>query len=186
MMDDTSVPPDGLPPVLSLVQLCWLSGLSTARIGQLVASGTVSRLGRDRYSTASVRKILEHQRTTNTGPQDWNKARVDLTREKAATARLVRLEKEGALMPRAYVIDFIAAICSGVRDRMLAIASKTAQRLAVTSRPAECEKIVYTEITEALEALSKLKVEAVPWRPGAQPVFPGHTNRAEADPNGRD
>jgi hypothetical protein len=71
-------------------------------------------------------------------------------------------------MPRAYVIDMVCAITSAVRDRLLATPAKIAHRIAIVSKPAECERLLTQEITECLETISSLEITPVAWRGGQQ------------------
>jgi hypothetical protein len=88
------------------------------------------------------------------GPQAWNQARTELARERAASARLDRQERERRVIP----VDEVRACWTGIarviRDRVLGLARKVAPRLAGLKSAAELEAILYSECVEALEELS--------------------------------
>jgi hypothetical protein len=159
MTDDGPIP-DGLPAVLSLAQLMWLVGLTKARIGQLVSEGAIIKLGRDQYAIGSVPKFVAYQRARNIGPGQWNSARSELALERAATAKLHRLALERKLLPRERVIAMSCSIVGAARDRFLGLPTKVAHKVALESKAANCEKILYTEVCEILQELAGLEVVA--------------------------
>jgi hypothetical protein len=159
MTDDGPIP-GKLPQTLSAQELAWLTGLTQSRIGQLASQGVVVRVDRDAYSTASIRRLFEHQRERNIGPSKWNSARSDLATERAAMAKLNRLEREGELMRRDVVREISCGIVAAARDRFLGMPAKLAHRLAVEPKPAGCERILYVQVCEILQDLAGLEVVA--------------------------
>jgi hypothetical protein len=156
--DSTTAVPDGLPACLTLAQLQWLTGLTKARIGQLVVSGVIRKLGRDSYSIESIPRYCATQREGTGGSSRWNEARTRLASERAAMAKLSRLELEGKLVPLVEMIEANCRAVAVVRDRLLGLGAKLATRLAIASKPAECQQIVYEAVYETLLELSVLTV----------------------------
>src|SRR5262249_5312924 len=88
----------GLPPHLTSAQLCFLLDLTRGRLAQLAHDGgPIVKLGPDRYSTESIPNFVRRMRERGDRSNDWNRARTELMRERAAVARETRLEREGQL-----------------------------------------------------------------------------------------
>src|SRR5436309_5047832 len=111
--------PRTLPVEVSLIDLMWLLGVNKQRISQLEADGIVERTERGRYSIASVPRFIAWQRKRGQGSQAWQEARTELARERARTARLDRLEREGRLVEFDLVELILSAANRTVRDNFL-------------------------------------------------------------------
>lgn len=119
----------GLPPDLTLTQICYLLAVTKPRISQLVDDGTIERVGRDRYSIASVPRFVRTQRERGAGPAAWNAARIALTREKARVARLERLRLEGKLVDLETVVQMINAHLQIARINLLGLGPRHAPEM---------------------------------------------------------
>ncbi|MCC6780930.1 MAG: hypothetical protein IT537_30525 [Hyphomicrobiales bacterium] len=156
--------PAEIPAELSLDALRWLLGdLSKQRISQLVDEGLVERLGQDRYSVGSVPAVLRAMRQAAAGPRDWQDARTELARERAAAAKMKREEIEGDLLPTKGVLAWTTSVARTVTTRLLMVPTKVAPRLVHEKNAGKIEAIIREAISEALEEIAKLEV--VPDRP---------------------
>lgn len=82
---------------------------------------------------------------------DWNER---LKREQARKARLERLELQGKLVRRSAVEATWAEQATQVRDQLLQLGPRMADRLAAESDPRVCSRLVSDEVETALRALS--------------------------------
>ena len=146
----------GLPPTLSAAALKWLLGLSNSRLEQLTTAGTITRVERGIYATSSIRSYAEEQRRLRAfGPAEFNRARTELATERAAAARMVRLEREGELLSRDLVSRIITAAFSAVRDRCLGLGTRVAAQCHVAPSVPAIQKIIDEFQREALEEVSQ-------------------------------
>jgi hypothetical protein len=152
--------PDDLPEALSLTAICWLLDLTGIRINQLEREGVLEKTERATYTVESVRNFVRTMRQRGEGPRAWNQARTRLAEERAAAARLDRLEKQGELMPRSTVVSIGSAIAGAVRDKFLAMPGRVANQVAIQSNPAVCEGILYNMVCEVLEGIAGLEIIA--------------------------
>lgn len=82
---------------------------------------------------------------------DWNEK---LKREQARKARLERMELQGALVRRSSVASTWAEQATQVRDQLMHLGPRMADRLAAESDPRVCSQIVLDEVVSALRALA--------------------------------
>jgi hypothetical protein len=78
-------------------------------------------------------------------------------REMVAVAKMREMEQErqaGLLVAKSEVLGAVRAEYGIVRPAMLALASRLAHRLAAATTPAECSRLVDTEVRSILEALT--------------------------------
>jgi hypothetical protein len=150
--------PDDLPETLSLAALSWLLDVTGIRINQLEREGVVEKTERGVYTTESVRSFVRAMRERGEGPRAWNRARTQLAEERAAAARLDRLEKQGTLIQRDVMLGIACSIASAVRDKFLALPTKVAHQVAVQSSAAVCERIIHAQVIEVLEGIAALEV----------------------------
>src|SRR5262245_17700236 len=109
-------PPPGLRDTISLDALRWLLDITTQRVAQLERDGLIQRVSRGTYTIASVRSFVRTVRERGEGPRAWNKARTELAKERAATARFARMEREGKLLPRDLVETIFRSVALIVRN----------------------------------------------------------------------
>jgi hypothetical protein len=148
-----------LPDTISLSTLRWILGdVTTEYCNQLERQGVLEKVSRGTYTTASIRSYVKAMRERTLGPQAWNQARTDLARERAASARLDRLERERRVIPVDEVRTSWTTIARVIRDRVLGLARKVAPKLVGIRTAAEVEAILYPECVEALEELSRMTI----------------------------
>src|ERR1700674_1793087 len=103
--------------VVGIEIVCEALGISEQAVGNHVKAGTVVRIEKGQYDlVTSVRNYIAAQRTHDT-PR-LTAARVELAREKAAMAKMDRLQRAGELAPIAdfeHVATFIMGV---VRQRL--------------------------------------------------------------------
>jgi hypothetical protein len=145
-----------LPPTLSAAAMKWLLGLSNSRLEQLTTAGIVTRVERGQYSIGSIRRYAEEQRRMRAfGPAEFNRARTALATERAAAARMTRLQREGELLPRDLVGLIITATFTAIRDRCLGLGTRVAAQCHVAPSVPAIQKIIDEFQREALEAVSQ-------------------------------
>lgn len=79
-------------------------------------------------------------------------------REMVATAKMREIEADrqaGLVVLKAEILSAVRAEYGVVRPAMLALASRLAHRLAAATTPAECSRLVDTEVRLILEALTQ-------------------------------
>jgi hypothetical protein len=149
--------PRSLPSDVTLADLCWLLGVTKQRIGQLEAEGVVEKTAHGRYALTSVPRFIKLQRERGSGPKAWNDARTQLARERAAAAKLARLEREGKMMDSEVVQLLIVANNRVVRDRFLGLGAKIAPIAHAASTVARTCKVIDSGVHEILTELSQSK-----------------------------
>jgi hypothetical protein len=152
-------PSNELPATISLSTLRWILGdVTTEYCNQLERQGLLEKVSRGTYTTASIRSYVRATRERTLGPQAWNQARTELARERAASARLDRQERERRVIPVDEVRACWTEIARVIRDRVLGLARKVAPRLVGLKSASEVEAILYSECVEALEELSRMTI----------------------------
>jgi hypothetical protein len=141
---------------LSLTDLCWLTGLSKQRIGQLEAAGVVERVGRDKYATISIPRYCKLTREAGQGPEELRNVKFEILTEKLAQARLDRQEREGSMLPADKMMTAICTIINVFKQALLAQPTRIAPQLLRLTNPADAERIVRMALIEVLEELSRM------------------------------
>jgi phage terminase Nu1 subunit (DNA packaging protein) len=149
-----------LPSDVTAAELMRLLGCTRPRITQLEKDGIVTRTGRGRYELASVPRYIDWLRKGNEGPAAWNRARTELASERAAAARLDRMEREGQVVRIAEVRRTWIEIATTVRNKILGVASRLAPRILMIMTAVEAEAILRSELEMCLEELSRTEVTA--------------------------
>jgi phage terminase Nu1 subunit (DNA packaging protein) len=155
-----TTPAESLPKEFSAAELRYCL-ITAGRLSQLENSGVVTRVRAGFYAADSIRGYINFLRRTQDGaPRDWQAARVEVARERAAILKLERRQREGELLEKADVVGMNVEIMTVVRNRLLGVPSVTAPRLMELHRPYEAETVVRDAICDALEELSRLAVVA--------------------------
>lgn len=133
--------------------LADLLGISTRRVNQLAEARILPRSGNGFEMRASVRAYLDNLRE-EIRPANLADAQARLTTAKARIAEIQRDRLEGELVAIADVAATVSAEYSVVRQRLLAIPSRLAPRVAGESDHREIHRAIEAEIVEALSELS--------------------------------
>lgn len=152
-----------LPETVTLRELCWLlGGLTAGRISQLKAEGVVQRVARDRYTLASVGKFCTTMRERGQGSSELSEARLQWVKERTRGHELVRLEREGKLVPADQVETTWLSVLMFVRTKLLALPSKLAVRLGLCTDIVERQKVLREAIDEVLVDFASTEVVIEP------------------------
>jgi phage terminase Nu1 subunit (DNA packaging protein) len=134
-------------------------GLSTARVGQLVAEGIIPPpVEHGRYRLAEcVRKYCEHTRSDSRsrGSKAFTDARTRWMESKARKAALEEKALSDEYIPVAVMNAGWCAIGSILRTRYLSVPNRLASRFAEFKTPQELFAAAMEEINLVLEALNK-------------------------------
>jgi len=133
-----------------------LGDLTVEYCNQLQRGGVIAKASRGRYPTAAVRDYVLAMRQRTLGATEFNTARTELTRERAAAARTARLQREGELLPRDLVGLIIMATFRAVRDQCLGLGAKVAAQCHVAQSVPAVQQIIDANIRESLERLSEM------------------------------
>ena len=148
---------------LTIDELAALTGVSTRWIAKLQRDGIVPAPTKGAYpAEESIKRLFGYYRSKG-GEGDGKLDKLDsqrarLTKSKADIADFQRKRMIGEYVERARVIASITSIIAIVTARLLAIPTKIAQRLATTTKAADCEELTRKAIEEALENLSQLEI----------------------------
>ena len=145
-----------LPPHFTSQQLCYLLNVTRGRLAQLAHDGgPIVKLGPDRYAIDSIPNFVRRMRERGDRSSDWNQARTELMRERAAVAHQTRLEREGRLVDIEIVELIVGNNNKVVRDNFLALGVRIApQAHAARSVPA-VQQVIDLRTREILEAVSE-------------------------------
>jgi len=140
--------------------LAELLGLTTRRLEQLAAAGTIVRTGRGRYALqASVQRYAEALRdaAAGRGASDLTAARARLARAQAEAAELELERKRGAWLLAAAVESLNADALVAFRNivRRIPVSAMTALGLS----PAQTRKLAFL-LDQALDELAR-KLERI-------------------------
>jgi hypothetical protein len=141
---------NGLPTTLSIAQLVYLLDVTANRISQLVTDQIIQRPSTGKYAISSVPHYIGFLRQSGSGPAALSTARVNLASEKAALAKLTRLEREGAMVPVIQVREVYARSFGAIKARALSMPAKIASKLAICETAAEAEQLIKKEVLEFL------------------------------------
>jgi hypothetical protein len=170
--------PGGLPPTLNISELVYLLDITSNRISQLTTDQVIQRASTGKYSTSSVPNYIRFLRQSGSGPATISQARGNLAIEKAALARMKRMELEGSLVPVDQVAFVYGRTFSVIKNRALSMPAKIAAKLGMCQTAAEAQKIVRDEVEEFLRDAAQGKV-----RFGGK--YSSHRKRS-SNGNGRD
>jgi len=90
------------------------------------------------------------------GQDSFAKARTDKERANAELAKLKLKKEQGSLLPRSMIERQSFEMARRIRNSILTIPVKVAPQVASEIDPHEVEVIIYRELNQALEDLSKL------------------------------
>jgi len=147
--------PQSLPADVSLAELQFLLGLTRARIGQLEDEGVIERTARGRYAIESVPCVLADMRRRTAGPKAWQDVRVELAREKLATARLERQRREGEMIHLGWAVDLISRNFRAARDRIARMPTKLAPIVHAQPSVPRCYQALDAACTEICDSLAE-------------------------------
>jgi hypothetical protein len=148
-------PKSALPETVSAAELCWLLDLSISAVTLLEREGTLVKAARDAYSLESVPRYVRALRKRGEGPASWQKARTELTVERARFAKMQRLEREGHLLPRDVVEVILGNNNRTVRDALLGLGARLAAQLHGARSASEVQALLDGRVREILTALSE-------------------------------
>jgi hypothetical protein len=150
--------PAGLPTTLSLPQLVYLLDVSGSRVSQLVVDGVIKRVRTGRYAIVSIPDFIRYLRGHGSGPAALSAAKSTLAIERAALAKLNRMERERLLVPAAEVARVYQRSFSTVQSRALSMSSKLASRLATCADAIQAKQLIDNEVREFLQDASQGEV----------------------------
>src|SRR5262249_60201658 len=119
-------------------RVVYVANVTRGALAQLAHDGgPIVKLGPDRYAIDSIPNFVRRMRERGDRSSDWNQARTELMRERAAVARQTRLEREGRLVDIEIVELIVGNNNKVVRDNFLALGVRIApQAHAARSVPA--------------------------------------------------
>jgi phage terminase Nu1 subunit (DNA packaging protein) len=135
---------------------------STRRIRQLATTGIAVREGRGRYlKDASTRSYIKHLRESAAGRTNSSESGLNLPDEsarlKAAQAEYYDIKNQrsrGELVLAAEVEAEMRQSYRTTAQRLMAVPTTVAPKIAVLKTAAECEAVMRREFEKALNALS--------------------------------
>jgi phage terminase Nu1 subunit (DNA packaging protein) len=150
------------PTEISTGDLARLLGITSSRIGQLVEERVLKRTARGQFNAAAaVQGFIEHKirgAERAAAATDFGAARTSLMQARAKLAELERKEREGELIPRVQIEPAFLAVASTVRDRMLAIPSKTSARVGMCKTVVEVQTLLRAEIEQGLNEIASMPI----------------------------
>jgi phage terminase Nu1 subunit (DNA packaging protein) len=154
---------------ISAEELSQLAGVSTRWIAKLYRDGTLPAPKAGQYPAAeTLKKLFAYFRDALGGVDEaLSSQRARLTKSKADMAEMQRARMAGEMLPRSQWIAAGTAIAGAVTSKILAVPPKVAARCALTSKPADVEKIIRQSLEEALEEITRLGI--VPTHAGELP-----------------
>lgn len=109
--------------------LASLAGITTRRIRQLAADGTIPAAGDAGYPRAeTIRRLFAHFRTKQTATADYNRAKIAESLERTLALKRTRLERDGVLVELAEVQRLYGEALMPIRQRLLALPNEAASR----------------------------------------------------------
>src|SRR6266487_2827191 len=145
-----SIPREG-----STTELAVLLGLTTQSINKHAEKGLFRRTKRGRYDLgASIQAYVQYREKLakdRSAGSEYDTARTAKMQEDAQLARMQRLEREGALLPRADVENAGNAIMTILRTKLLGIHGKVERNIRgrFPETAPEVARIVRIEVTAA-------------------------------------
>jgi phage terminase Nu1 subunit (DNA packaging protein) len=166
-----------LPSRISTANLARLLGVSERTIGKLVDKGVLRRASYGTFDvTDSVQAFISYREQVAAGEREgsaYARARAALTLERARLMRLKREALEGTLLRTDEVIAADTAVYGHVRNRVLAIADKTAPRAFAAKSVGEVRALIYRDCCEACEELATTEVVPTRYRRSRKRGQPG-------------
>lgn len=165
-----------------------LFNLTPRRVRQLVHEGVIPRAEKGKYDViGAVRGYVSYLQARAEGrgveAQDVHVERARLTRAQARTAEIELAALERTLLPFDQVVEAWQQLVAAFRAKCLALPSKMAPRLAMTSTR-EIQAELTAGVREALQELSQFDLPRD--RPGSRGEPPaganGKSRRARAIP----
>lgn len=153
-------------PIVSTSVLAEYLGLTPRAMQLLAQEGVFPKLDHGKFELKTcVLAYIKHIKTRHEKMKLVNDAsltdqRARLTKAKADEAELKLKERAGELIPVENIEEAWEKIGSVMRMRLLSIPSKLAPRLVTAKDAPTIQRIIDREITDALNELSRAKVDA--------------------------
>lgn len=140
--------------------------LTPRALQQLSQAGVFPKIDHGKFDLkVCVRAYIKHIKTRHEKMKAVNDAsltdqRARLTKAKADEAELKFKERSGELIPVEHIEAAWQKVGSVLRTRMLSLPSKLAPRLVTMKDAPAIQRLIDREISDALNELSKAKVDA--------------------------
>lgn len=143
--------------ILTLSELAELLMVSERRVQQLANDGVVCKVDYGTYDlVSSVHGYLNFLKESSNNIILEEKTR--LTRARAQREEFTVKKLQGELVLKTDVIDNWSAMIANARALLLSIPNKIAARIRLTKTDAEAQKIIQSEIWQALRELKETEV----------------------------
>ena len=153
-----------IPKQISTSDLAALFGIDKRTIAKLAEKQVLQREGRGTFDMgASVRAYVAHREAVvaaEHGTGTYAEARTEWMQEKAAAARIDRVEKQGKLVNVDIVRDQMVSLIGIVRTYFLGCPVKLAPRLVGLKTTVEFQQVLDREVRQILTEISDVAVRS--------------------------
>src|ERR1700730_12867925 len=140
-----------LPETVTTADFAGLADITPRQCQRLVAAGILTQTAYGTFHLKTAfQAFIKHKSKREQNTSAYGKARTEVMEERAASARLARLEKEGVLVPAADVLEFITPFVTLCKTHMLRVPTKSAPKVFRLPTIGAVAAVLTEDIREAM------------------------------------